>query len=315
MTTAFVLSGGGSLGAVQVGMLQALAARGIEPDLLIGTSAGALNAAFVAGHGFNDDALADLERIWIGLRRRDVFPLEPVRLVAAASGRAASLCSPAALRGLVERNIGIARLEDARLPVHVVTTDVRSGEEVVLNRGDAVDAIVASAAIPAVFPSVAIDGRDLVDGGIANNAAVSEAVRLGADRIYVLPSGYACALEQPPSTALDSALHALTLLIEQRLIVEVKHFRDEVDLRILPPLCPLRVASHDFRHGRALIERARESSTRWLEQSGGHRQRPEAVLAMHGHPHPHPRESGHGFGEDRLVLTQGSFLEAEREHQ
>jgi NTE family protein len=77
MTTAFVLSGGGSLGAVQVGMLQELAARGIRPDLLVGTSAGALNAAYVAGHGAEPAALDRLAAIWRALRRRDVFPLSP----------------------------------------------------------------------------------------------------------------------------------------------------------------------------------------------------------------------------------------------
>ena len=86
MVTAFVLSGGGSLGAVQVGMLQALAARGIEPDVLIGTSAGALNAAYVAGHGAAPAALDGLETIWSRLRRRDVFPIQPARLCAAAVG-------------------------------------------------------------------------------------------------------------------------------------------------------------------------------------------------------------------------------------
>lgn len=92
MATAFVLSGGGSLGAVQVGMLQALTARGINPDLLIGTSAGVVNAAYVAGHGADTASLDDLARIWSGLRRRDVFPLLPARLGAAAFGRASFLC-------------------------------------------------------------------------------------------------------------------------------------------------------------------------------------------------------------------------------
>src|SRR5688572_2451554 len=147
MVTAFVLSGGGSLGAVQVGMLQALAARGVEPDLLIGTSAGALNAGYVAGHGTSTDALDDLATIWARLRRRDVFPLDPVRLGAAAVGRAPSLCPNGALRRLIGEHIAFDDLEDAAIPVHVITTDVRSGAEVVLSAGGAVDAVLASAAI------------------------------------------------------------------------------------------------------------------------------------------------------------------------
>ncbi len=283
MTTAFVLSGGGSLGAVQVGMLQALAARGVRPDLLIGTSAGALNAAYVAGHGTGTAALEQLAGVWSSLRRRDVFPLQPARLGAAAMGRAPSLCPNGALRRLIGEHIAFEQLEDAVTPVHVVTTDVRSGEEVVLSSGGAGDPRHASAAIPAVFPSVRIGDRDLIDGGVADNAAVSQAVALGADVVYVLPTGYACALDDPPASALSSALHALTLLIEQRLILEVAHFADHTDIRVLPPLCPLSVSSTDFRHGALLIERARTATERWLEAGGPRLDHPERFLSLHRH--------------------------------
>ena len=195
-------------------MLQALTARGVEPDLLIGTSAGALNAAYVAGHGAREASLDALEAIWSGLRRRDVFPLEPLRLGAVALGRARSLCSTGSLRRLIRENLAFDLLEDAAIPIHVVATDVGSGEEVLLSEGDPVDAVLASAAIPAVFPAVRVADRDLIDGGIADNAAVSQAVTLGADIVYVLPTGYACALKEPPATPLSSALHAITLLID-----------------------------------------------------------------------------------------------------
>src|SRR4051812_40203536 len=110
MRTAFVLSGGGSLGAVQVGMLQALAAQGIEPDLLIGTSVGALNAAYVAGSGMGDSSLLALADIWGRIRRRDVFPLQPTRLGAAVIGRAESLCSSGPLRRLIADHVAFERL-------------------------------------------------------------------------------------------------------------------------------------------------------------------------------------------------------------
>lgn len=282
-STAFVLSGGGSLGAVQVGMLQALAARGVEPDLLVGTSAGALNAAYVAGHGTSAATLERLAGIWAGLRRRDVFPLQPARLAAAAVGRAPSLCAQDGLRRLLEAHLRFGRLEDAPIPLHVVTTDVRSGEEVVLAAGDAVDAVLASAAIPAVFPSVRIDGRDLVDGGVADNAAISHAVALGADVVYVLPTGYACALQEPPASPLASALHALTLLIEQRLVLDVARYAPQADIRVLPPLCPMSIPSTDFRHGALLVERARTATGRWLDDGGPALPHPERFLSLHHH--------------------------------
>lgn len=283
MVTAFVLSGGGSLGAVQVGMLQALAERGVEPDLLIGTSAGALNASYVAGHGASRRSLEDLADVWRGLRRRDVFPLNAARAAGAVAGAVPSLCSSEALRRLAQRHLSFDRLEDAAIPVHLVATDVRSGEEVLLSSGDAVTAVMASAAIPAVFPAVPLDGRHLVDGGIADNCAVMQAVSLGADRIYVLPSGYACALDRPPATALGSALQALTLLIEQRLILDVAHAAALVDLRLLPPLCPLAVSSIDFRHGGELVDRARAVSLAWLDDGADTSVEPERFLSMHSH--------------------------------
>ena len=100
-TTAFVLSGGGSLGAVQVGMLQALALSGVHPDLLVGTSAGAVNAAWVAGHGMSTDSLDRARRVWAGLRRSDIFPVDPRQVVRGLTGRSMGITSDTRLRRLV----------------------------------------------------------------------------------------------------------------------------------------------------------------------------------------------------------------------
>jgi NTE family protein len=170
MTTAFVLSGGGSLGAVQVGMLQALGERGVAPDLLVGTSAGALNAVFVAAHGMSPTSLDLLAATWAALRRDDVFPLRAPQMMLALAGARDALCADTGLERLVRRHVGFAGLEDAPIPVHLVTTDLLSGEEVLLSEGDAVSAVLASSAIPAVLPPVRRDGRTLVDGGLADNA-------------------------------------------------------------------------------------------------------------------------------------------------
>src|SRR5439155_1550726 len=182
---AFVLSGGGSLGAVQVGMLQALAERDVRPDLLIGTSAGAINAAYVAGHGTGRETLETLADTWRGLRRQDVFPFDPLRHVLALAGSRDSLCSNRGLRRLIDAYLPYRNLEEAAIPVHIVTTNLLSGEEVLLSTGDAASAVLASATIPGVLPAVEREGLTLVDGGVADNAALSQAVALGADEIYV----------------------------------------------------------------------------------------------------------------------------------
>jgi NTE family protein len=283
MTTAFVLSGGGSLGAVQVGMLAALEARAFRPDLLVGTSAGALNAAFVGANGYDAAAIDRLAAIWRGLRRTDVFPFDPLRQTMAAAGRRPSLCSRRPLRRLVESHLSITGFEDARVPLHIVTTDAMTGEEVLLSSGDVISAVLASAAIPAVFAPVEHGGRVLMDGGVANNAAVSHAIALGADRIVVLPAGFSCALLAPPRTPLAAAMHALTLLIEQRLIVEVAHLADRAEIIVLPPLCPLSVSPVDFRSSNDLMSRAHDTSGEWLDAGNHLLPHAERFLSLHGH--------------------------------
>jgi NTE family protein len=278
-----VLTGGGSLGAIQVGMMQALLDRHIRPDLLIGASAGALNAAFIAGRGFDEESVASLAAVWRRLRRHDVFPFDPSRHLLALAGARPSLCAPDALRRLIAAHLTFDDLEAARIPVHVVATDVLSGRDVVLATGDATSAVLASASIPAVFPAVERDGMLLFDGGVANNAPISHAVALGAERVVVLPTGYACALSAAPRSALGSAVHALTLLVQQRLILEVAAFADRADLVVLPPLCPLSVSSADFRFGDELITRAQRASSSWLDEGGHRRPHPEQLLSLHDH--------------------------------
>src|SRR5215213_2640807 len=286
MTTAFVLSGGGSLGAVQVGMLQALTERRISPDLLIGTSAGALNAAFVAAHGTGPAALDRLAAIWVALRRDDIFPVRAPQMLLALTGARDSLCTHQGLERLVRKHVDLAGLEDADIPVHLVATDLLTGDEVLLSDGDPLTAVLASSAVPAVLPPVRRDGRTLVDGGLADNAAISQAIALGADRVYVLPTGYACALSAPPTRPLAVAVQALSLLVQQRLITDVARYADLVDLVVLPPLCPLRISAIDFRHAGELRRRAHDSAARWLDSGAAYRPRPERILGMHGHPAP-----------------------------
>ncbi len=280
MTIAFVLSGGGSLGSVQAGMVLALSERGIYPDLLVGTSVGAVNAGWLAGHPGPDGA-AMLADVWRSIRREDVFPTDLRGGLLGFLGRRDHLVSARGLRSVLKRNLTFGRIEDATIPLQVVATDITTGEEHVLVRGDAVDAIAASAAIPGVFPPVMVDGRPLVDGAVANNVPISHAVAAGAREIYVLPTGYACALSRAPRSALGVALQSLTLLLAQGLARDVERFESDVSLMVLPPLCPLEVSPVDFSHTEELIERARVTSGDWLDRP--HQMLPHDVLGLHRH--------------------------------
>lgn len=283
MTIAFVLSGGGSLGAVQVGMMQALTERHITPDILVGTSAGALNAAFVAGRGTGAAALDELAGVWSRLRRSDIFAVRPRRALLALAGRHDSLCGDRGIRRLIDDHLAYRRLEQASIDVHVVATDLLTGREALLSTGDARSAVLASCAIPGIFPPVRREGLALVDGGLADNTAISQAVHLGADRVYVLPSGNACALTAPPRHPVAIALQSLTLLIQQRLYRDVADYAGRVELTVLPPLCPLAVSPLDFARAGELIRRARASAARYLDGDDPGADHPERLLSLHVH--------------------------------
>jgi NTE family protein len=277
MTSAFVLSGGASLGAVQVGMLLGLAEADITPDLIVGTSVGAVNGGWISSRP-DVDGVAALAELWRTLSRRDVFPTRPAAGLLGFLGRRRNLVPNSGLRHLVEQHIDFKCLEDAPIPLHVVATDVLSGHDVLLSTGDAVDAILASAAIPGVFPPVAVEGRDLIDGGVVNNTPLSHAVTLGADTIWVLPTGYSCALPAAPRGALAMALHGLALTVNQRLAVEVQHYEKAVDLRVIPPPCMIRVSPADFSQSADLIERSYQSTVDWLAVTASHPPTGQAAL-------------------------------------
>lgn len=283
MAVAFVLSGGASLGSIQVGMLRALAERGIRPDFIVGTSVGALNGAFVAGRR-DADTIDQLAGVWSSLRRQDVFPIGPLRGALGYYGLRNSLVRPEPLRQLIQRHVSFARLEDALIPLHVVATDVRTGVEVILSRGSAVDAVLASAAVPGIFPPVHIDGRDLMDGGVSNNTPISHAVGLGATTVYVLPAGFACALPHAPKSALGMALQALTLMVGWRLSLDIERYERTCTLHVVPPLCPLDVSPADFSRGAELIRRAYDATLQWLE-SGETPPTPKQAELVRPHAH------------------------------
>ena len=280
MSTAIVLSGGANLGAMQVGMLRALAEHGVAPDLIVGTSAGALNAAFIAERGLTTAAVDELAQIWRSLRARDVFPPDPKYLFSAVRGRSPSLFSDFGLRKLIDRHVNLTVLEDARIPLIVVATDLLTGGEVDLGWGPAADAVLASSAIPGLLPPVTWRGRTLVDGGVADNTSLAPAIMAGAETVYVLPTGYRCAPAEVPDDAADIVLHATTLLVQKRLIRDIEQYSGAADLIVLPSPCPLDISPRDFSRADELIERAYREAVSQLAVDGGLRARPATQLAL-----------------------------------
>jgi len=279
--TAFVFAGGGSLGAIQVGMLHSLAKHGVVADMACGSSVGAINAAYYAGNP-TIEGIRKLEAIWRGLRRQDVFPMSLGALFGFIRRRDFLITSDG-VRKLIDTHLPYRNLEDARIPVFIVATDIISAETVVLTKGSACDAILASTAIPAAFAPVQIQELFLADGAISSNTPVRVAVANGAERLIILPTGYACARQTPPAGAVANALHALTLLIARQLIAELEQLEPQIDYYVLPPLCPLVCSPYDFSHTGELIGRAIASTDEWIDGGGLTAPRTHAQLGLHKH--------------------------------
>src|SRR6201999_4291888 len=264
--TAFVFAGGGSYGSIQVGMLHSLVANGVTADMVVGSSVGAINGAYFAGAPTLKGVL-ELETIWRGLTRHDVFPVT-WRTLLGFLWRRDFLISHDGIRKLLEDHLPYRNLQDAQLPLHIVTTDIVSGETVVLSDGSAVEAIVASTSIPGAFAPVPYRDRFLADGAISANTPVRVAVAKGARRLIILPTGYACATDTPPVGAVANALHALTLLIARQMVDELEDLPPDIEYYVVPPLCPLVGSPYDFSRTSDHIEAAIRNTDAWLAQHG-----------------------------------------------
>ncbi|MGA2780094.1 MAG: patatin-like phospholipase family protein [Steroidobacteraceae bacterium] len=297
--TAFVLAGGGSLGAVQVGMLAELIAAGVRPDMIVGVSAGAINGAFLA-HDPNARTIERMAALWSRITTKEVLGLS-WRSLLGLFGLRDHIANPQGLRSLLRRELPYQTFNETAIPLHLVCADLVTGDEVVISRGNVAQAIIASAAIPGVFPPVQIDGRYLVDGAVAACTPISVAAALGATRVIVLPCGFACAQNTVSKRARagharDYAAGGARVTAGLRALLEVAR----------PANRTTDLSARTIRHG--LFERRRSDCPRpgvdaildpWR------RTRPGEFSRSTGRPlapvifEPHPRSTKHtqGFGE------------------
>jgi NTE family protein len=262
-------------------MLQSLVAHGVTADMVVGSSVGALNGAFYAGDP-TVKGMARLAGVWRDLNRQDVFPVT-WRTMLGFLWRRDFLITHDGIRRLIDDHIPFSRLEHARLPVHVVTTDIITGDAVVFSEGPTSEAIVASTAIPGAFAPIRYGDRYLADGAISSNTPVRVAIAKGARRLIVLPTGHACANDAPPVGAVANALHALTLLIARQLVSELENLGPEIEYYVVPPLCPLVGSPYDFSRTAEHIERATLATDAWLAQGGLTKREIPHELQPHDH--------------------------------
>lgn len=274
--TVFVLSGGANYGAVQVGMLRALFAAGVVPDVVVGASVGAINAAVLAC----DPTSTGVDRLteaWLAVRRDDVFPGSKLGRAWKVARRSMHLHDPSALRGLIERWCPLDDLAGTAIPLHVATTELRTGRTCWWTSGDPVEVLAASASLPLVFPPVALDGELHVDGAVVQAVPLDRAARIGARRVYVLDAG---ATSRPdagiPTTGMEVLWSAFRAARLARLEVDRAALGRFRRLVWLPPVDTARLPYDDFSHTEALIEAGERTAAAHL---AGLARRPRARAA------------------------------------
>jgi len=259
---AFILSGGGNLGSIQVGMLRALLEAGIVPDVLVGASIGSVNAAFLAADPCLDQVLA-LEKIWTDLRSKDIFSWNPLSIGGALLRRGAVFPSDR-WRHFLERRIPYQRIEDAAVPLRIATTDFDDGASVILDSGSVVDAVMASTSLPVIFPPHRIGEHCYLDGVLSDQVPLKPAIEAGADTVYVLAVS---SLAPPPDLRSAGGIlrHSLTILLFPKIRLDAHAPSAEDDLQIIKiPSGGAQVALTDMsRHGE-LIEQGYQETVRFL---------------------------------------------------
>ncbi|GAB3815358.1 patatin-like phospholipase family protein [Micromonospora zhanjiangensis] len=230
---AFVLGGGGVLGAVEVGMLRALFRAGITPDLVLGTSIGAVNGALVAADP-TEAVTRRLVRLWASPEASEVYGDSMARQLRRFATRT-HLHSPRPLRRLLETELGAqTTFAELRVPFRCCAANIERAAEYWFADGPVVDAVLASASVPGLLPPMRIDGQHYIDGGIVNSIPIGEAVRLGARRVFVLQVGRIERQLSPPRRPWEIASVAFEIARRHRFFRELADLPDDVEVHVLP---------------------------------------------------------------------------------
>lgn len=260
----FVLGGGGSLGAVQVGMLRALADRDIIADLVVGTSVGALNGAIVALEPAA--AATRLAKVWATMTRRQVFPGGPLSQARTLRTGRTHLFPNTGLRAVIDAHLPPdATFADLAVPFGAVTMDVATATPYVLDKGPLTPALLASAAIPGIFPAVTIDGHQLYDGGVVANVPLIQAQAMGARSLVVLDAAFPGQLPGPPATLAEALLFTAIVTMRVQARLEAPIAATELPVLYLPGPAIQRVSPLDFTHTDALATGAHEAVAAFLD--------------------------------------------------
>ncbi len=266
---AFVLGGGGRWGAVEIGMLRALVEAGIRPDLICGTSIGAFNGAVFASAA-DSDGIATLERLWGGVAADDLLGARPLDRARTFLKLRVAVQDPGPLRTLLEDALPVNRIEDLAVPFQCVAASIERAAEHWFEEGPIIDAVLASAAVPALFPPVEISGEHFYDGGLVNSVPVDRAIELGATEIFVLQVGRVEQPLRPPKRMHETALVSFEIARRHRFGRVRDRTLDGINIHVLPSANdmafddPRQIKWSDMSETDALVAGAYEASVAYL---------------------------------------------------
>jgi len=241
----FVLGGGGSLGAVQVGMLQALMEQRVTPDLVIGTSVGSLNGAVIAS---DPTAAANrLSHAWARITRQQIFPGGLLAQARTLERSKSHLFPNTGLAQIVADLLGATTgFDDLALPFSAVTTDVATATPHLIDAGPLLPALLASAAIPGIFSAVDHNGRRLCDGGLVANVPLRQALAAGARSLVVLDCTFPGHLLPPPDSLAETLLYTAMVTMRSQAVLEAPLVGAAIPVVYLPGPVACRCSPFNF---------------------------------------------------------------------
>ncbi len=249
-------------------MLAELVHRGIRADRVFGASVGAINGAAYAGRP-DAEGMEHLADAWLRIRGTDIFPRGTFDGPWAFFQKRAAVHANTGLRAIIEAGIDYPNIEDSEIPLEVVTTSLTDGRERWISSGPAVEAILASSAIPSIFPAVTIDGDVLVDGGVVNNVPISRAIEAGCNRIYVLLCGPLHYRPRSPKRPAEAALTAFFVAVQARFVRELASLPPGIEVVVFSGGGEPEAQYRDFSATATLMEEGRAEVAAVLDRFTG----------------------------------------------
>lgn len=268
---AFVLSGAGNRGPLEVGALRALLEKGIQPDLVVGTSAGAINAAYIAVRGLSAEALDEMADLWRNVNSDTIYPENLLQIAWRLKTGAESLFNSKGVRKLLEANLTphARTFGDCKIPLYVTGTDLITSRLFVFGKDKAaplVDAVLASATVPGIHPPVLYDKLQLVDGGVVANVAARIAMEEGARTVYVINASYGGQTQNPADGVIEVLSRSLSTMLAQALLEDIDRATADlnVDLFHIHVQAFDGISFRDFSKTDAMLEKGYDIAKRYL---------------------------------------------------